>query len=387
MADLRELLRRSEVTVAPDRDFATNLRELCHVELAAPDTNRVAEHPDHEGGGPIIDLVDERQRKRRGRERATRQPSGRRFAAVAAAVIALIVGASLLVRNSSGDDVDVIDQPPSTPAPTTPTTRPPLPDGLTGLPPDGATPSTPETGQLLANLAVPIWVYEDGRVISARWTTGFDWTGFLEQRLSPSGVELVRAEILANGPVGECGGTMGWYAYGDGERVVCERPGESTYVLNPGGDTHVSPAPDGSGYFRLWELPYGAPSWLPASAWLDPEPKPFVPSEYQLQIAVVDDAGQVAASPIDVPAMLDSLPSEATELLSSATPCPALLGGANSACFVLSTEDARQVAATLAIDAAGWDDFYAQAANRFGIYGFGFVPYLPHGSPVWCCGG
>jgi hypothetical protein len=386
MADLRELLRRSEVTVAPDRDFATNLRDLCHEELAAPATNRVAEHPDPEAGGPIVDLVDEQQRTGRGRAR----PSGRRFAAVAAAAaaVALIVGASLLVRNSSGDDVDVIDQPPPTPVPTTPTTRPPLPDGLKGLPPEGATPSTPETGQLLANLAVPIWVYEDGRVISARWTTGSDWTGFLEQRLSPSGVELVRAEILANGPIGECGGTMGWYAYGDGERVVCERPGESTYVLNGGSsDTHVSPAPDASWYFRLWELPYGAPSWLPSSAWLDPEPKPFGPSEYQLQIGIVDDAGR-AASPIDVPAMLDSLPSEAAGLLSSATPCPAPLGGANSACVALSTEDARETAAALGI---GPSDEYSlpfdQLTGLFGTYAFDFVPYLPHGSPVWCCGG
>jgi hypothetical protein len=371
MADLRELLRRSEVMVAPDRDFVTHLRERCHEELAAPDTTRVARHPDPAAGGSIVDLVDGQQRKERTR------PRGRRVAVAAAAAVALIVGASLLVVGGRGDDTDVIDRPPQT-VPTTPTTRLPLPDGLEGLPPAGASPSTPATGQLIARLAVPVWVYEDGRVISARWTSYEDWTGFLEQRLSPSGVELVRAELLANGPIGECGGTMGFYAYKDGARFVCEQPGASTYLLNGGSDTHVRN--ERSSYPRLWELPYGAASWLPPSAWADAEPKPFVPSKYQLQIGVVDDVGR-AAPAIDVPAMLEYLPSDVAGLLTAATPCT--LG---PACFELTTEDARRIAAALAI-AGPTNGIDGELTGRFGTYGLSFVPYLPHGSPVWCCGG
>ena len=109
MTDLRELLRRSEVTVAPDRDFVTNLRELCREELAASDTSRVAEHPGPEESGHIIDLVDEQQRTGRGRG-GPEQPSGRasglRIAVAAAAAVALVVGASLLVRTANDNGIE-----------------------------------------------------------------------------------------------------------------------------------------------------------------------------------------------------------------------------------------------------------------------------------------
>jgi len=109
MADLRELLRRSEVTVAPDRDFVTNLRELCHEELAAPDTSRVAEHPGPEESGPIIDLVDEQHRTGRGRggpEQPNGRASRRRIAVAAAAAVALVVGTSLLVRPANDNGIE-----------------------------------------------------------------------------------------------------------------------------------------------------------------------------------------------------------------------------------------------------------------------------------------
>jgi hypothetical protein len=282
----------------------------------------------------------------------------------AAAAAALLVGAGVLVQRTSNDRVRT--RPPAGPASTTTTTRPPLPAGLIGLPAEGAAPSTPETGQLLATLPIPIWVYEDGRVISARWTTYDDWTGYLEQRLTPEGVELVRAEILALGPLEECRTGAGNYGYADGSRIVGESPGNRNLCGNL------------SQYQRLSELQYGAPSWLPASAWADPVPKPYVPSTYQFQISPA----------ADVPAMLEDLPSEAAELLTRSTECGFLANGSSWVCFEVSTEEARQVAATLGISQPPYGYPWAITwEGQFGFYHVVLLPYLPHHAPVWCCGG
>ena len=93
---------------------------------------------------------------------------------------------------------------------------PTVPDarvGFIGLPPEGATPSTPEAGELVLSLwgrsttddgLLRAWVYADGRLI---WTKEGDFpyganeitTGFLEQRLTPEGVERIRSEIVSTG--------------------------------------------------------------------------------------------------------------------------------------------------------------------------------------------
>ena len=75
--------------------------------------------------------------------------------------------------------------------------------GFVGLPPVGATPSAPESGELVIQYWVDTdgpkgtgearaWVYADGRLITLR-------RGFLEQRLTPEGVELLRSEIVSTG--------------------------------------------------------------------------------------------------------------------------------------------------------------------------------------------
>jgi hypothetical protein len=175
---------------------------------------------------------------------------------------------------------------------------------------------------------------------------------------------------------------MGWYAYMDGARVVCERPGLSTYVLNGGRQTRVLHPPDGSGYFRLWELPYGAPSWLPASAWLEPEPKPFVPVKYHFEI----DNSSSVSSPVDVTALLATVSPEIAGFLTRPSQCPFGDASAFAACFEVTTAEARDIAAALEMTSR------PQLQGRFRTsddleYVMAFVPYLPHGTPVWCCGG
>jgi hypothetical protein len=104
------------------------------------------------------------------------------------------------------------------------------------LPPKGAEPSTPTEGKLiLKTVGTHPWhsiqVYEDGRVIWSQ-QIGFtgdsrtaSTTGWLERRLTPQGVDLVR-----------------------------------------------------SGAISLEEL--DPPSHVPAGVWEDPEAKPYVPSRY-----------------------------------------------------------------------------------------------------------
>lgn len=89
-----------------------------------------------------------------------------------------------------------------------PTLRPSQFHGLTGLPPEGAEPSAPETGELVETFAsagagLPYRgqarLYADGRLIWNQYYSGPDGpnsrtTGYLEQRLAPEGVELVQRE-------------------------------------------------------------------------------------------------------------------------------------------------------------------------------------------------
>jgi hypothetical protein len=206
-----------------------------------------------------------------------RRPRARIVAAVAAAA-AVIIGSVLATRDDGVElETPPVDQPTTSMVPTTPTVPPSqLPEGLYALPPEGADPSMPAAGELVAELPMPIWVYEDGRVISALWSGNDvpgDWTGFLEQRLTPEGVELVRAEVERTDPSqAYCRpGGPGGYGFSDGGREVC---------------AHATRGGWESVYPRLYELPRGAPSWLPATAWADPDPKPYVPSSYVIQLTV-----------------------------------------------------------------------------------------------------
>jgi hypothetical protein len=88
-----------------------------------------------------------------------------------------------------------------------------LDKGFVGLPPEGATPSTPESGQLVAKLVGRsttrhdlglVYLYADGRLIWARhedFPEGANpfVTGLLEQRLTADGIEQLRSEILSTG--------------------------------------------------------------------------------------------------------------------------------------------------------------------------------------------
>lgn len=86
--------------------------------------------------------------------------------------------------------------------------------GFIGLPPEGAEPSMPRRSELVAFWwgSVPgdwgksrFWVFADGRLISLREAdipegANPGSTGFLEQRLTPEGVEHLRSAVVGSDP-------------------------------------------------------------------------------------------------------------------------------------------------------------------------------------------
>ena len=179
--------------------------------------------------------------------------------------------------------------------------------GFIGLPPRGATPSAPESGELVASFIYRsvtlneelrrVWVYADGRVI---WYRGEENValggnpleqGFLERRLTPEGVELVRSELLATGLFDDDrvivvrgkgnGFFLGYAEARDGDRLV------RVSWLN---DYNMTPQTQDEGTTatvdqvnalrRIDYLAADLDAWLPASAWEARKTRAYVASRY-----------------------------------------------------------------------------------------------------------
>jgi hypothetical protein len=170
-----------------------------------------------------------------------------------------------------------------------------------GLAPEGATPSTPKHGELVLGFMFGhnvsdagrfiVYVYADGRLISqrvgdhSRTDEYRKSTGFLEQRLTPEGVELVRAEVLSTGLVDHDLHLLG----GDGLYFgSIDFRTEHGAVKVTWGDVDgrvygaIATPEEASGLVRLDERLEDPASWLPASAWEDPEIRAYVPSRYSV---------------------------------------------------------------------------------------------------------
>ena len=246
-----------------------------------------------------------------------------RFALAAVAVLVIaVVGISLLVGgrpNVGGPgpaQPTASSTPPPTPAPTS--TQPAIPTaGFIGLPPPGAVSSTPEVGELVDDYFVPqagyrfagyARLYADGRLIWSMFYPVNEWsnsTGYLEQRLTPEGVDLVRRQ-------------------------------------DP---------------LKLHEL-------LPSSAWADETIRPYVPSRYAACHYVRDAVGP--ALTLERPEMLSLLPATAADLLSgqeTEPPVDYLVPMGNDRdvvadCLALTTEDARSFDEALRAAGIEPDDRY-----------------------------
>jgi hypothetical protein len=146
--------------------------------------------------------------------------------------------------------------------------------GFIGLPPEGATSSAPQSGELVASWGgmtgswethdsamFRAWVYADGRIIwdrrahspdpqsaileAANWLS----SGYLEQRLTPEGVEIVRSAVA---DVFDSSRSLLETAPADAGPLIGDS-GRLALFLPAGADVHVSTleAPDGDRLARL----------------------------------------------------------------------------------------------------------------------------------------
>jgi hypothetical protein len=295
--------------------------------------------------------------------------------------------------------------------------------GFIGLPPEGATPSSPASGELEIfywghgdpgdkpgdGPRIEAWVYADGRLIS--WRTGSDApesanplsTGFLEQRLTPEGVGLLRSEVTSTGLfdhdrvlVTDRGGPS-FVDVRNGDRLVhvgvvreCLNPHAPCLLPIPGAK-NATPE-QANALYRLNARLADPASWLPESAWADRDIRAYVSSKYAVCYAGWPPDQQAERSRV-----LALLPPAARDLLGDARLRQGPLFGkpgnfrpSYEYCADMTTEEARAIA--VALDDPGLER--ASGANRLhyrieapgsnpdeaaSVY---FEPYLPHGEIV-----
>jgi hypothetical protein len=304
--------------------------------------------------------------------------------AAGAGAAALLVAATVLVSRADDEDVRV-----RTPGDTivSTTTVPPSRVAEAPLPPEGAPPSTPATGEVIAAIdffaGESIDVYADGRVLRYQrgFGPGFSGSarvpgGVAEQRLTRDGVERVRSEFLATGL---------FDAGPPPDDAQVESACSCTLRVRVGGDLlstgDLPPEPLGAGdgevgrkVDRLVELVTALDSVLPPSAWADRTVGAYVPSRYRVCVVTGEHAPQVLPDASAV--IAQALPGRVAEILAGITTC-----------IDLTPRDARALAKGLA-DAdirylAGSGFSYGVPASGPGqsLFDIAVQPLLPDGAP------
>jgi hypothetical protein len=255
-----------------------------------------------------------------------------------------------------------------------------------GFPAVGVKASTPTTGSLLLSLTFPGQqtternVYADGRIIWQRWTPSGDATvvpkgaksrdtGYVQQRLTPRGVQLLRTKMVATGlfehslrlAVGR----------GNGWVVVEVRRGKRMVRVDavPSPDQSWKPrfiraTPAQQRALMLTEKLVADPARsLPADAWADGQIRPFVPSHYVLAF----DRGYPDLSKL--PRSVGTVLSEFRQLR-------------RHACQIVTTGQARDLLQALTDAGIAPSDNHAWWIG-FGFAGLGFShPSYLHLSPA-----
>jgi len=273
--------------------------------------------------------------------------------------IAVFVAAIVLVASSPFERTDAPGVPGAGAA--TGPSVPPDPDRASsiGLPPEGADPSSPERGELVITYygrpefgVLQVLVYADGRVIwreeyGSNSADGIS-TGFLEHRLTPEGVELLRSGVITSGlfdrdhhfdegrnvPYADL--IWGEIQVDNGDRFVSVRWGAAMGTA----DSPTTPE-QMTALMRLNDLFSDLASALPASAWEDPEIRAHVPSRYAVCYSHLQDRLNRPLEPSEV---LNLLPTPAEDLLFGRDRTYQPTNGARGyeeVCSEVTTEEAR----------------------------------------------
>ncbi len=196
----------------------------------------------------------------------------------------------------------------------------------------GATPSTPASGELvLAAYGIAdagrtkVWAYADGRIITLRDAdipegANPSSTGFLEQRLTSEGVELLRSEIVSTGLFdddkelkfgGQPCGNFVQVRNGDPLVRVTWRgsqcPG-AEHKLGTHAEGTLATREQAMTLVRLVERLADPGSWLPASAWEDRKIRAYVAARYAISYGALPQSMEASR-------ILTLLPAPAAELL------------------------------------------------------------------------
>jgi hypothetical protein len=206
--------------------------------------------------------------------------------------------------------------------------------------PEGA-PTTPDVGELVASVAhsgpggdgTAYYVYADGRLIRM-YTQADGRNGFVEQRLTPEGVERVRSAFLASdlfegnatpSNVSDCSG-------------ICARDNDGRFLIVPGSLSTMAQAAELVASLRTLD------TTLPETAWVARRVRTYVPARIvvclQTFAAIPDRAIGV---PLDLSAVVPTFPSRVAQLLQGRAPI-GTLPNPDPACFETTLDEARTVA-------------------------------------------
>jgi hypothetical protein len=221
------------------------------------------------------------------------RPSNQRIGAGALAVAVSLVATAILVGAFRSDHHPADRQ--IEPSPLTARV------GFVGLPPEGTHASTPPSGGMVLSsngsgpkgVWVDLYVYADGTMIWQKWGSSVPVgipeganefiTGYLEQRLTTEGVELLRSRILSTGLFEHdlelrSGGHHPALTIGvqNGNRVVLvsafHAPDEKAIAKETQAQARA--------LVQLEALLADPGTWLPTSAWADREIRAYVASRY-----------------------------------------------------------------------------------------------------------
>jgi hypothetical protein len=338
----------------------------------------------------VLDATPQRQRVRRARRLDDTNALAKVAIAAAALVVVAVVATNLGPASREAGA-------PTSPSPTPSTAA--APGDFDGLPSQGASPSTPERGELVVQLEGVhgmLWVFADGRMLRHRFgdfpeDKGEVGIGLTEERLTTEGVEFLRSKIISTGLfvsdlalARDDNAPFLEIEVRNGDRLVrVTWAWRGNYMIGP---TAPTAAPEQARILTALSALLTDPASWPVTAWDDRVIKPYVPSRYSICFRGMPDA-------IEWDRTVDLLPEAAQTLLRAGDRTGEASVPANGNCSRMTTNDARALVQILADAGIGRDTLsIGQVWLRYrlddqdapgNVVWISFAPVLPHGEATW----